>query len=732
MNYKYILTAILIVAAFSGTASAAWANTSYTYAKNIALHGADTQLSNYPYLVSVAKEPGMQADYDDLIFYDQPVSQDGNLIDFEIETYNATTATVWLNITTLPTAGKTISMYYGNPGASSTQNPTAVWDSDYVGVWHLQNLSVPVGDDIVLYNANNPTIDESFVVCEQSVFKDDATGEYFGWIRGNDFYVYYMNCTDGESWVLYNTSIVGFGPYAFRDGDCWYLIADEDGGSGRLLYNVTEDHLNLVIMNGGNPVFDAIGIKPGRTLYNPSVEAVNGIWHMVYEMGPMPYSNGYTYTTPTELNFSLHTNTTEIIPGGEGGTADLTYVPERNALMTIHSINTNPMHIGAYYASLDDDLYDPSSWHLASNFSIVDPAVHLSDPDAMWNFNETYPCMISYNYDQDSTYQTYSTLSKLEFYDALVAGNYIAMVSDSTSNHNDGSLTIASGTTNVSGIIGTAIDFDNTHIVINTSDFYNEGTVSLWERTNTQAAASYNAFGATDNIADGEHYMDFYTQLSTSGDHYIWQWTDVTAPYAKLRTTGIPILENEYHHVAWRSNGTKNTLLLNGTETPLDIDTGSNEGNWFADDTNFIQYCIGARVRGSQIQMPFMGIIDEVRLSKTERSDDWINLSHQMVMDPSYVTFGTEETGGGGCGAYNITLPLGWSIIGWTNPTASTAHSMGTLIGGNCQYVTERNSTTGQYVTHVMSNPTDDNFAIERGWGYFVKTTAETLWERDS
>ena len=81
---------------------------------------------------------------------------------------------------------------------------------------------------------------------------------------------------------------------------------------------------------------------------------------------------------------------------------------------------------------------------------------------------------------------------------------------------------------------------------------------------------------------------------------------------------------------------------------------------------------------------------------------------------------------------YQITLPLGWSIIGWTNPTASTAHSMGTLIGGNCQYVTERNSTTGDYVTHVMINPTDYNFAIERGWGYLVRVTAETPWARDS
>ena len=96
-------------------------------------------------------------------------------------------------------------------------------------------------------------------------------------------------------------------------------------------------------------------------------------------------------------------------------------------------------------------------------------------------------------------------------------------------------------------------------------------------------------------------------------------------------------------------------------------------------------------------------------------------------------TLGAEETGGGGCGAYNITLPAGWSIIGWTNPTASTAHAVGTAIGGNCQYVVDYNGTTGQYTYHNMAGPeSEDTFMAERGYGYWVKMSAETLWERDS
>jgi|GEM_PF-5237904 len=102
------------------------------------------------------------------------------------------------------------------------------------------------------------------------------------------------------------------------------------------------------------------------------------------------------------------------------------------------------------------------------------------------------------------------------------------------------------------------------------------------------------------------------------------------------------------------------------------------------------------------------------------------------ALETEFFVLSSAESSGGG-GAYNITLPLGWSIIGWTSATPTTAHSMGGMIGDNCTYVVERNATTGEYIQHNMAGPEDeDNFAINRGWGYFVKIIAETIWERDS
>ena len=93
-----------------------------------------------------------------------------------------------------------------------------------------------------------------------------------------------------------------------------------------------------------------------------------------------------------------------------------------------------------------------------------------------------------------------------------------------------------------------------------------------------------------------------------------------------------------------------------------------------------------------------------------------------------YKTFTTQSTGGG---AYEITLFTGWNIIGWTDTTTRTAHYIGTDIGSNCTYISERNKTSGNYVNHNMAGPEEeDNFAIERGWGYYAYLTAETVWNR--
>jgi len=77
----------------------------------------------------------------DLIFTSDPAGQ--NVLDFELEEYNPVTGQViaWVRIPTLShTTDTVIYVFYGNTSiTASRQNPAGVWDSNYMGVWHVAN-----------------------------------------------------------------------------------------------------------------------------------------------------------------------------------------------------------------------------------------------------------------------------------------------------------------------------------------------------------------------------------------------------------------------------------------------------------------------------------------------------------------------------------------------------------------------------------------------------------------
>ncbi|MFX0181867.1 MAG: DUF2341 domain-containing protein, partial [Candidatus Hodarchaeota archaeon] len=102
-------------------------------------------LSNFPVLIDLIDTDlhhpyKVQADGDDILFCDV----NGNMLDHEIElfdqNYDSTRAHLiaWVKIPTISgTDDTTIYLYFGNKGLSSQSNAEGVWDSNYVGVWHL-------------------------------------------------------------------------------------------------------------------------------------------------------------------------------------------------------------------------------------------------------------------------------------------------------------------------------------------------------------------------------------------------------------------------------------------------------------------------------------------------------------------------------------------------------------------------------------------------------------------
>jgi hypothetical protein len=153
-------------------ADAAWYSSSWTYRKPITIdHNkvsgvSSSTLNSFPLLVNVTDSDlkytgsgGKMASSTagDLLF----TAGDGTTkLDFELESYSSTTgATIaWVRIPILhATYDDTIYIYFGNASSTNQQNRTAVWDSNFKGVWHLPNGTTLTANDSTS-NANNGTI----------------------------------------------------------------------------------------------------------------------------------------------------------------------------------------------------------------------------------------------------------------------------------------------------------------------------------------------------------------------------------------------------------------------------------------------------------------------------------------------------------------------------------------------------------------------------------------------
>jgi hypothetical protein len=127
-----------------------WYDCAWTYRKNITIDktkvvgGSVDPITSFAVLISLASDGDLQAhalgNGDDILFTD---SSGMTKIPHEIESYSSGTLVAWVNVPSLSSAANTsIFMYYGNPSASSQQNPQGVWDTGYKAVWHLRELGV--------------------------------------------------------------------------------------------------------------------------------------------------------------------------------------------------------------------------------------------------------------------------------------------------------------------------------------------------------------------------------------------------------------------------------------------------------------------------------------------------------------------------------------------------------------------------------------------------------------
>jgi len=205
---KRIISTILIVILIIGiwnpssgmqkTTADNWWDSGWEYRKEITINHdmIDADLINFTILFHNTSSDFIehaQSDGDDFVF----IGSDGTTkYHHEIEYYDNTTGELiaWVKITSLSSKIDTcLYLYYGNTSCSSQENITDTWNSNYLGIWHLNQSMGLLNDSSA--NDNNATNHGAVYLPEAKV-----DGGYD--LTPSD----YISVNDVESLRLINTS----------------------------------------------------------------------------------------------------------------------------------------------------------------------------------------------------------------------------------------------------------------------------------------------------------------------------------------------------------------------------------------------------------------------------------------------------------------------------------------------------------------------------------------------
>jgi parallel beta-helix repeat protein len=292
--YSVILLAVplLLLLGFSGVASAAWANTSFDMCMNITIiNSSATSMTNFPAFINLTKDANMLPDYSDLRFFSQPCNNGGALLAHEVENYTASYAIIWVGIPTLNAANTTISVYYkNNTPVSSAANPTAVWNSNYVGVWHMQSTN-PLDSTS---NGNNGT---------GTGVTLNATGKIDGALNFAGTASSYVNCSNRSSlhtdnnltiqaWVNSGATKVNYGKIAYKS----FTSAGAPFTEYGLGLDSTHTSYMFELTTGGAQTILGGTTTAGTGVWEYVVGVYNGSTMMIYVNGTLQNSVAKTGT----------------------------------------------------------------------------------------------------------------------------------------------------------------------------------------------------------------------------------------------------------------------------------------------------------------------------------------------------------------------------------------------------------------------------------------------------
>ncbi|MHA2100397.1 MAG: DUF2341 domain-containing protein, partial [Candidatus Kariarchaeaceae archaeon] len=236
-----------------------WPQEDFSFRKNVTISNSvvsgSSELIDFPYLLELTDEDlkykTLASGYD-ILFTDQ----NGAPYDHEIEIFDQSSGylRVWIRIPTFSATSDTkLVMYFGNPNAiTSNENVGAVWDDNYVAVWHMNNDPSGPSPQILDSTGNNwdgsyafNTFTADDLVNGTIYFDDSNDGFNVGNINSNSWdqltlqgWINPFNSEYDKILTKENTTGSG-GPYS------WYLGRN----SGNTYYRITRDGGSSYTMN---------------------------------------------------------------------------------------------------------------------------------------------------------------------------------------------------------------------------------------------------------------------------------------------------------------------------------------------------------------------------------------------------------------------------------------------------------------------------------------------------
>jgi hypothetical protein len=181
----FVIVLTLLVS-WSVTHAQGWYDSNWEFRKAITIDSTqvDANLTNFPVLIDISDTDlalEAQPDGDDILF----TGDNGTTkLDHEIESYAAGDLVAWVRVPSLSSSTDTvIYLYFGNAGTPNQENPTGVWDSNYVMVQHLEETTLDHNDSTSNGNDSNVVV----VTDQAATGNIDGADEFVGTLTTGDY-----------------------------------------------------------------------------------------------------------------------------------------------------------------------------------------------------------------------------------------------------------------------------------------------------------------------------------------------------------------------------------------------------------------------------------------------------------------------------------------------------------------------------------------------------------------